>query len=179
MSSPMEQTSGTRSQASYRASSQQAVGSALQDTALSARVPSPVRGRSTVPPLSVAPNSAFTQRRSLSRGRSASPGPDGVAPPIGISVVQRRAQMMKQIAEIAISGVGRMEEDMRHARSVAEAAIAKATAVSSRMESNVVHVTVRTEAKIAQVVTALAEHVHVSVVETEAHTSHIVGSVVQ
>ena len=128
---------------------------------------------------SVAPNSAFGQRRSLPRGRSASPAPRRVVSPIGVSVAQRRAQMAEQIAETAISGVGCMEEEMRHTRSVAEAAIAEAAAVSSCMESNVVHVVVQTEAKTAQAVMALAERVRESVVETEASTSHTVRSVVQ
>ena len=97
---------------------------------------------------SVAPNSAFAQRRSLSRGCSASLGPRWVASSIGISVMQRPAQMAEQIAETAISRVGRVEGEMRHARNVAEAAIAEATAASSRMETNVVHVTAQTEAKL-------------------------------
>ena len=99
--------------------------------------------------------------------------------PIGVSVAQRRAQMAEQIAETAISGVGRVEEEMQHACSVAEAAIAEAATVSSRMESNVAHVAAQTEAKTAQVVMALAECVHKSVVETEARTSRTVGSMVQ
>ena len=88
--------------------------------------------------------------------------------------------MEEQIAETMISGVGRVEEEMRHTRSVAEAAIAEgAAAASSHMESNMAHVAVQTEAKTAQAVMALAERVCKSVVETEACMSHIVGSVVQ
>ena len=87
--------------------------------------------------------------------------------------------MAEQIAKTAISGVGRVEEEMRHACSVAEAAIAEATAASSRMESNIVHIVVQTEAKTVQAVTALAEHVRESVVETEACMSCTIGSVVQ
>ena len=45
------------------------------------------------------------------------------------------------------------------------------------MESNVVHVAAQIQAKIAQVVTALAEHVRESVVETR--TLRTVESVVQ
>ena len=71
-----------------------------------------------------------------------------------------------------------MEEKMRHACNVAEAAIAEATAVSSRMESNVAHVVVQTEAKTAQAVTALAKRVRKLVVETEARMSRTVASVV-
>ena len=72
-----------------------------------------------------------------------------------------------------------MEEEMRHARIVAETAIAEATVASSRMESNVAHVTAQTEAKIAQAITALVERVCESVVETEARTLRTVGFVVQ
>ena len=93
--------------------------------------------------------------------------------PIGVSVVQRRAQMAEQIAKTAISGVGRVEEEMQHARSVAEAAIAEAAAASSRMESNVAHVVAQMEAKTVQAVTALAKRVHESVVETGGmHIAH-------
>ena len=67
----------------------------------------------------------------------------------------------------------------RHARSVGEAAIAEAAAASSRMENIMVHVAAQIEAKTAQAVTAFAERVRESVVETEARTSHTVGSVVQ
>ena len=87
--------------------------------------------------------------------------------------------MAEQIAETAISGVGGMEEEMRHAHSVAEAAIAEAAAASSRMESNIAHVAAQMEAKTAQAVMALAERVRESVVEIEACTLCTVGSVVQ
>ena len=50
--------------------------------------------------------------------------------------------MAEQIAETAISVVERIEEEMRHARNVAEAAVAEAATTSSRMESNVAHVVV-------------------------------------
>ena len=87
--------------------------------------------------------------------------------------------MVEKIAETAIGGVGRVEEEMQHARSVVEAAIAEATAVSNRMESKLVHVVAQTEVKIAQAVMALDERVCESVVETEACTSCTVGYVVQ
>ena len=87
--------------------------------------------------------------------------------------------MAEQIAEIAISRVRCVEEEMRHARSVAEATIAEAAAVSSRIESNVMHVAMQTEMRTAQAVMALTERVRESVVETEGCTSRTVGSVVQ
>ena len=87
--------------------------------------------------------------------------------------------MAEQIVEIAISGVGHVEEEMRHARSVAEAAIAEAATASYHMESNVAHVVAQMEAETTQGVMPLTEHVRESVVETEARTSCIVGSVVQ
>ena len=144
MSSPMERTSETHLQAFYRASSQQAVGSALQDTASFARVPSYARGCSTVVLPSIAPNSAFVRRRSLTRACSISPVLCQAIFLRGVFVVQRHTQMAEQIAETVLRGVGRVEEEMQHAHSVDEA-----TATSSRMESNVAHVVVQTEAKIA------------------------------
>ena len=57
MSSPA-QSEDTRSQDSYHASSQHAVGAALEDTASSARKKGHAGGSSATPSL-VAPNSAF------------------------------------------------------------------------------------------------------------------------
>ena len=51
-----------------------------------------------------------------------------------VSVAQRRAQLATQTAESAMSRVGRVAEETRHARSIAEAAIAEAAVASSRME---------------------------------------------
>ena len=60
MSSPLGHTSEMRSQDSYRASSQQAVGVVLEDTASSAHVPDRIAGSSVTISSSRAPNTMFT-----------------------------------------------------------------------------------------------------------------------
>ena len=67
--------------------------------------------------------------RSLSRGRFASPGPRRAASPLGVSVVQRSAQLAERTAESAISGVGQIADAVRIAR--AEAAMAAANVQSA------------------------------------------------
>ena len=96
-----------------------------------------------------------------------------------VLVAQRCAQLATQTAESAMSGVGRVAEETRHVRSVVEAAIAEAAAVSSRMEQKVASVIAQAEKTAVQAVSELAEHVRETVVETEAQTSRTVGSVVQ
>ena len=84
---------------------------------------------------SVAPNSAYAHRRSLSKGRSASPGPQWVASPLGVSVAQRRAQMVERVAESAMSRVGQVVDATHRAREVAEAAIVEVRSVHGAVKS--------------------------------------------
>ena len=128
---------------------------------------------------SVAPNSAYAQRRSLTRGRSASPRPRRIASPIGVSVAQRRAQMAEQIAESAFSGVGQVAEETRRAREVAEAAIAEARSVHGAVESQVAALSARADESTTHAVEVLTEQVRQTAAETEARASQTVGTVVQ
>ena len=75
MSSLSGRTSQTRSQESYRASSQEGMGAALEDTASSTLIQFRAKGSSTAISLSVAPNSAYTRRRALTHACSALPVP--------------------------------------------------------------------------------------------------------
>ena len=143
MSSPIGKSETTRSQDSTHSSSQYATGAAWEDTASSAAHPRTLLGRSMTVLPSVAPNSAYTQWRSLTRGCSASPRPRRIASPIGVSDAQRRAQMAEQIAESAFSGVGQVADETHHAREVAEAAIAEARSVHSMVESRVAALSAR------------------------------------
>ena len=105
------------------------------------------------------PNSAYSHWRSLSRGRSASPGTRWVASLIGISVAQRHAQIAEKIAERAISGVGQVADETRHARKVAEAAIAEARSVHGEVQSRVASLSTQAEASTAHAVEVLSGRV--------------------
>ena len=95
-------------------------GNALEDTASSVRHTGQLPGSSaTLSPR--APNSAFERRRTMTRAHSASPGLRRSLSPLGLSVAQRRAQLTEQVAESAMSGVGRVADETRRAREVAEA----------------------------------------------------------
>ena len=112
------------------------VGTALEDTALSVchtgHLPD---GSSTV--TSRAPNAAFSRRMARTRARSASPGPRRSPPPLGMSVVQRCAQLAEQIALTAISGVRRVEEETHRICKIVKATTAEAKSVRDEVESYV------------------------------------------
>ena len=127
----------------------------------------------------VAPNSAFARRRSLSRGRSASPGPRRTALPLDVLVAQRCAQLAERTAESALSGVGQVAEEIRHAHSVAEVAISKTRSVHREIESKVSSLEVQAAASTAHITDVLSKCVGEVVAETEAKTSHVVGMVAQ
>ena len=136
MSSPTKGTSEMRSQDSAHSSSQYVVGDVLQDTASSARHIGLLPSSSTTIS-SVAPNSAFVRRHKMSRTHSASPRPQRTLLLLGVSVTQRRARDAEQTAESVMSGVGRVAEETRRVRGVAEAAIAEAKSVHDAVESKV------------------------------------------
>ena len=127
----------------------------------------------------VAPNSAFVRRRSLSRGRSASPGPRRTASPLGVSVAQRRVQLAERTAESALSGVGQVAEEIRHACSIVEAAISEARSVHGEIESKVSSLEAQAATSTAHITDALSKRVGEVMAETEAKTSHVVGTVAQ
>ena len=179
MSSPTGRSETTRSQDSAHSSSQYATGAAWEDTASSAAHPRTLPGRSTTVSPSVAPNSAYVQWRSLTRGRSASPRPRRIASPIGVSDAQRRAQMAEQIAESAFSGVGQVADETRRAREVAEAAIAEARSVHGAVESRVAALSARADESTTHAVEVLTEQMRQTAAETEAKASRTVGTVVQ
>ena len=159
----------TRTQDSYHASSQHAVGAALEDSASSARRKGHADGSSAAESL-LAPNSAFARRHSLSRGRSASLGPRQTALPLGVSVAQRRPQLVERTAESALSGVGHVTEEIRHARSIAEVAISEARCVHGEIESKVSSLVVEAAASTAHITDALSKRVGEVVAKTEAKT---------
>ena len=128
---------------------------------------------------SVAPNSAYAQRRSFTRGRSASPRPRRIASPIGVSVAQRCTQMAEQIAESVFSSVGQVADETRRTRKVAKAAIAEARSVHSEVKSQVAALLARADESTAHVVELLTEQVQQTAAKTEAKASRTIGTVVQ
>ena len=168
MSSPTGRSETTRSQDSVHSSSQYATGVALEDTASSARQTGTLPGRSMTVLPSVASNSAYAQRRLLTRGRYASPRPRRIASPIGVSVAQRRVQMAEQIAESAFSGVGQVADETRCAHEVAEAAIAEARSVHGTVENRVAELSARADESTTHAVEVLTEQVRQTAAETEA-----------
>ena len=174
MSSPTGRGETTRSQDSAHSSSQYATRATWEDTASSAAHPRTLPGRSTIVSLSVAPNLAYAQWRSLTRGRSASPRPRRIASPIGVSDAQRRTQMAEQIAKSAFSGVGQVADETRRAREVAEATIAEARSVHGAVESRVAALSVRADESTTHAVEVLTERMRQTAAETEAKASQTV-----
>ena len=95
----------------------------------------------------------------MTRARSASPGLRRSLSPLGISVAQRRAQLIEQVAESAMSGVGRVVDETQRAREVAEAAIAEAKFVHGEVQSKVASLTARADASTAHAVEVLSGRV--------------------
>ena len=112
--SPSDKGSETCSQDAVQASSQYVVGMPLEDTALSVRRPGVLPGGSSTIS-SRAPNSIYEQRQMAARSRSVSPGQRRSPSPLGLLVMQRCARLAEQMAESALSGVGRVEDETRHA----------------------------------------------------------------
>ena len=117
MSPPTEETC---TQASFRGSSQHAVGAALQDIATFT-----VQGghlpRSSTTVSSRAPNSAFARSRARSHSCSVSPGPRREVSPAGLSIVQCCVQLGERTGETVMSNVGQVAEATRQTRGVRRA----------------------------------------------------------
>ena len=161
MSSPSgrtSRTSRTRSQDSVHSSLQYAAGIALEDTALSVRHTGQLPGSSATLS-SRAPNSAFERWRTMTRARSASPGLRRSLSPLGLSVANVVRSSAEQVAESAMSGVGRVADETRRAREVAEAAIAEARSVHGEVQSKVASLTAHADASTAHAVEVLSGRV--------------------
>ena len=106
-----------------------------------------------------APNSAFERWRTMTRARSASLGLRRSLSPLGLSVVQHCAQLVEQVTENAMSDVGRMADETRRAREVAEAAIAKARSMHREVQSKVASLTAHADANATHAVEVLSGRV--------------------
>ena len=126
-------SSSTRSQGSYNASWQEAAGD-LVDTASSPHATIGTALGSEATESRPHPNTQYSQRLSDVRQRSTSPRMHRTPSPSGVSIAQRCIQMAEQLATSAMSGVGEVSQQVRHAHSVAEAAISKARTVRKSVE---------------------------------------------
>ena len=100
----------TRSQDFVHSNSQYAAGTVLEDTASSVRHTGQLPG-SLATLLPRAPNSAFERLRAMDQSTFRISGLRRSLSPLGISVVQRHAQLAEQVAESAMSGVGRVADE--------------------------------------------------------------------
>ena len=99
--------------------------------------------------------------------------------PLGIFVAQRHAQMAERKAKSALSGVGVVADQMRHAQYVAEAAIAEARSVRSEVESKVAELMHRADASTANAMNVLSSRVDQMTAQTEVQMSCAAAEVKQ
>ena len=150
MSSPSE----TQSVKSVSVSSPLATDATYEDTTSSVQGMRPPP-RFVVTVLRDAPNTSYVQRMGSVRARSALPRPQRTISPSKLSVAQRRAQIAEAKAESTFSGVGVVADQTRHARSVAEAAIAEARSVHDEVSSNIAEVAQRSDVSVSNIVDVL------------------------
>ena len=158
MSSPIGVSDETRSQDSVHASSQFAAETAFVDTASSVHHTRRSLGSSS-PNTSRAPNAAYLRGAAAARACSVSPGPRRSPSPLGLSVTQRRAQMVEQSTAMAVSGVGRVVQEMRCVREMMEATTAKAKSVRYEVESCVATLAVAADASAKHASEEIASYV--------------------
>ena len=101
------------------------------------------------------------------------------ASPLGISVVQKRTQLAEHTVESAIFGVGRVAEETRSARDIAETVIAKVKSVHGEVESRVTLLPAQAEMSTAHVVDAFSKRVSELAAQSEVQALHIIGTVAQ
>ena len=94
-------------------------------------------------------------------------------------MAQGRAQIAKQKAESAFSGVGVVADQTRHAQSIAEAAIAQARSVHDEVSSRIAKVAKRLDVSVSNVADVLTGKVQQVAAQFEAHTLHAIGQVAQ
>ena len=133
----------------------------------------PSSPRQVVP---AAPNAAYSSRLRDVRSRSASPRPRRTITPTELSVAQQRARTAELKADTAYSGVGMVADQTRHARSVAETAIAEARAVREQVESKISEVAKRMNVSASGMAENVEGRMREVAAHTEAHTSHAVGT---
>ena len=168
MSSPPS-PSETGSRGSYHASSQQATGTATADTASSVHGGIVAFGSSATKSC-VAPNSAFTRWSALARSHSVSPALRRSLSPLGVLVVQQCVQLAEQVAESAMSGVGRVADEVRSARMEARVATTQAKSAKETMRTQTASFFVQVEASAEQVAEQMEGRLQALASHTKAQT---------
>ena len=178
MPSPTRVTDETRSQNSEHASSQYAAGTALADTASSVRHVGRLPGSSSTVS-GRAPNVAYSRGMAAARARSASPGLRRSPSPLGISVAQCRARLTEQSTAMAVSGVGRMEEETHRVQQMVEATTAEAKSVRDEVESHVATLAAAADVNAACTVEEILSRMKEAVEYSDAQASHVAVDVTQ
>ena len=176
MSSSTARSEETRSQDSVHANSQFAADAALEDTALSMHQGGRSLGSSS-PTTSRAPNATYSRGVAAARAHSVSPGPRWPPSPLGLSVAQRRAQLVEQSAATAISGIGRVEAETRRVRELVEATSAEAKSVCGEVESRIATLAAAADASATRAVTEIAGQVEKVAAYSDAQASRVVAEV--
>ena len=178
MSSPMGVSDETRSQDSVHASLQFAAGTALADTASSVRHVGRLPGSSSTTS-GRAPNVTYSWGMAAAQARSASPGLRRSPSPLGISVAQCHARLAEQSTATAISGVGRVEEEMHCVRQMVEATTAEARSMRGNIESHVATLVAAADASAADTAEEISSRVREAVEYSDAQALRVTADVTQ
>ena len=92
-----------------------------------------------------------------------------------MSVAQQRARIAEQKADDAYSGVGIVANQTRHARAVAESAIAEARSVREEVSSKIVEVAKRADVSASSFAENLTGKMREVATHTDANTSRAIG----
>ena len=88
-------------------------------------------------------------------------------------------QLAEQTPESVMSSVGRITEEARRARDIADVAIAKAKSVHREVESRVALLVAQAEATTTHIADALSKCMSEVAADTEAKTLRVVGTIAQ
>ena len=97
------------------------------------------------------PNTQYSQRLSDVRSRSTSPRLHCTPSPSGVSITQQRMQVAEQLATSAMSGVGEVSQQLRHAHSVAEIVISEARVVRKAVKEEMAQICAGADASASNV----------------------------
>ena len=172
-------TPSVKSSDSVTSPAQQSPSADVQDTASSVQAMGPPPGVTVqVIPEELRPerpNSTFVRRIRDTRTRSVSPRPRRAVSP-SLSVAQSRARTAETKANVALSRTGAIADQTIPAQATADDAIAEARAVHGAVESRIEEFMQHAEASMSSVLGEVAGEVRRVVEQTQAQTSHTVGS---
>ena len=171
MSSPEDE----HSPGSYHASSQEAAGGVLHDTASLRHATFRIGPGSEARESRPQPNTQFSQRLSDVRSRSTSPRLHHMPLLFGVSVEQQWAQMAEQLASSAVSGIGQVSQRMHYAQSVAETAISEARIIRKTVEEEIAQTRAHADASALTVAHDLSNKIDQVAAGAAQIASRVVG----